>query len=83
MKWTATPPSAPGWYWLQNVAQIGKAKPRPAEVYRDKLGRLSVSGHTLNWWQDVGGMRFLWAGPIEEPPDAVEAMLEAGKEAGR
>ena len=82
MKWTDTLPDTPGWYWLQSVAQIGKAKPRPAEVYRDRQGRLSVSDHALEWWRDVGGMHFLWAGPIAEPPDALEAMLKA-KETGR
>lgn len=82
LAWTTTPPDREGWYWLQNVAQIRTAKPMPARVYRDKQGCLSVSGHTLEWWRSTGGLHFLWAGPIEEPPDALETMLKA-KEAGR
>jgi len=80
MTWTSTSPDAPGWYWLMNEGQLRTARPRPAEVYRDALGRLSTSGHTLGWWRDAG-MRLWWCGPIAEPPDVMEAVLGAAKEA--
>lgn len=80
LAWTAREPDKAGWYWMQNKAQIRTAKPRPVQVYLDKLGRLSVCGRTLKWWRDIGGMFFLWAGPIAEPPNALEAMLEAEAE---
>lgn len=73
LAWTSAPPDAPGWYWLQGVEQIRTARPRPVQVYLDKAGRLSVCAHSLAWWRDAG-MHFLWAGPIEEPPDPMTAM---------
>lgn len=75
MKWTRVPPEMPGWWWLANEAQVGKASPRPTEVYRDRHGDLAVSGHSLAWWRDMG-MRLIWCGPIAEPPDVMGADLE-------
>ena len=75
MAWTRREPTAPGWWWLMNEAQVGKARPRPAEVYLDRHGALAVSGHSLQWWRDAG-MRLIWCGPIAEPPDVLGAELE-------
>ena len=77
MEWTRREPDAPGWWWIVSEGQVGKAKPRPAQVYRDRHGTLAVSGHPLEWWRDMG-LRFLWCGPIEEPPDALGAELGDG-----
>ena len=76
MKWTRREPTAPGWWWLANEAQMHTTPPRPALVYRDRQGDLAVSGHPLSWWSDVAGMRLLWCGPIAEPPDVLGAELE-------
>lgn len=78
MEWTRTPPDRPGWWWLVSESQIHTARPRPAQVYRDRQGALAVSGHPLAWWRDVAGMRFLWCGPIAEPPDVLGAELGEG-----
>ena len=75
MAWTRREPTAPGWWWLIGEAQIHTSRPRPAEVYRDRRGDLAVSGHPLAWWRDMG-LRFLWCGPIELPPDVLGAELE-------
>lgn len=74
--WTRREPEGPGWWWLANEAQIHTARPRPAHVYLDRHGDLAVSGHSLAWWRDAG-MRLLWCGPIEEPPDVLGAELDA------
>ena len=76
MAWTRTPPASPGWWWVLEEAQVGKAKPRPVEVYTNKAGALAMGGHSLQWWRDVGCMRLLWCGPIAEPPDVLGAELE-------
>ena len=65
--WTDRDPEKPGWYWLLNAPQAKTTGPRPAHVYLDRLGRLSVCGHTLRWWNNAG-LHLMWAGPIEEPP---------------
>ena len=74
LAWSFNAPDKAGWYWLQNEAQLRTAKPRPVQVYLNRQGRLSVCGHTLEWWRDEGAMRFMWAGPIEEPPNPMEAV---------
>lgn len=68
MAWTRRAPAEPGWWWILEAGRLGHARPRPAEVYRDRRGRLAVSGHSLEWWREAG-LSFLWAGPIAEPPD--------------
>ena len=73
--WTRREPTAPGWWWLISEAQIHTARPRPVEVYCNRQGDLALGGHSLQWWRDAG-MRFLWCGPISEPPDVLGAELE-------
>ena len=75
--WTRTPPDAPGWWWIVGEAQIQTARPRPVEVYRNGAGALALGGHSLEWWRGAG-MRFLWCGPIAEPPDVLGADVEDG-----
>ncbi|MCR5256991.1 MAG: hypothetical protein K6E40_02385 [Desulfovibrio sp.] len=68
MAWTRRAPAEPGWWWILEEAQLGRAEPRPAKVYMDRRGRLAVCGHSLEWLR-ASGMELYWAGPIAEPPD--------------
>ena len=77
-EWTRTPPDAPGWWWIVDERQMHTARPRPVEVYRNRQGDLAMGGHSLEWWRDMAGMRLLWCGPIDAPPDVLGAELEEG-----
>lgn len=54
MKWTKTPPSAPGWYWQYNAFT--------GEIEAKKITHWLLSN---KYWHDLEG--FLWQGPIEVP----------------
>ena len=78
MAWTRREPDAPGWWWIVEERKLHTARPRPADVYRNRAGELAMGTHSLAWWRDVAGMRFLWCGPIAEPPDVLGAELGDG-----
>ena len=82
LTWTDRAPEKPGWYWLLNAPQAKTTGPRPVQVYRDKLGRLSVCAHTLAWWSTFGGMKLMWAGPIDEPPEPEKIRRALPRNAG-
>lgn len=74
MKWTKTPPTAPGFYWLRR-SFIGDM---PVRVYQyPHGGELAVREIGIDGERDIADIEGEWAGPILPP---IEQPAENEKE---
>ena len=59
--WSKSPPTKPGWYWLDR--HVWHESPRIVEI-RDYAGELAIGNSTISGrWME----KATWAGPIPEP----------------
>ncbi len=72
MKWTKTPPSEAGWYWVNNVLpqfpQMAQVRP-PDGVFPGVVRTMDGANRP---WVNACGLIRDWSGPIPEPEEPAD-----------